>query len=184
MTESVSEICTSRDACLKRSKKLFTTVCNAALAKLGLLAHPFLLRSRLPNHDLLLQLASPDRPYKDFFYGFSTLRELQFTETSLLVIEPWQRSGKQWENFKEEGKNVAEKKHQMLGQYARIHGEITFFNYLTTYVLKNEQAMKSRIDWAMEDSPVVRFKVRPRGAFKNVSQYILEASGHPNESIR
>ena len=72
-----------------------------------------LLRSRLANHELLLQIASPDRPYKDFFYGFSTLRELQFSETSFLVMEPWQLSSKVWQDFEEEGKNLGEKRFQV-----------------------------------------------------------------------
>ena len=54
----------------------------------------------------------------------------------------------------------------MLGQYARTYGNTTFNNYLMIYVLKNEQAMKSRISWAMDDSPLVRFKVWHMGAFK------------------
>jgi hypothetical protein len=126
-----------------------------------------LLRSQPANHELLLQIASPDRPDRDFFYGFSTLRELQFTETSFLVMEPWQLSNKVWQSFEEEGKNLAEKRYQALGQYARTYGEITFSNYFMIYVLKNEQAMMSRISWAMEDSPLVRFNVWHMGVSKN-----------------
>ena len=150
-----------------------------------------LLRSRLANHELLLQIASPDRPDKDFFYGFSTLRELQFTETSFLVMEPWQLSSKVWQNFEEEGKNLAEKRFQVqyqvlgLGQYARTAGETTFSNYFMIYVLKNEQAMMSRISWAMEDSPLVRFKVCHMGAFKNnYGPQIIRVTFAPDKSIR
>ena len=146
-----------------------------------------MLRSRLPKHDLLLQIASSDRPDKDFFYGFSTLRELQFTETSMLVMEPWQPSDKLWEDFKEEGKNLGEKKYQGLGKYARTFGERSFLNYMILYVDKNVQAMQNRIQfqWAKEDSPLVRVSVWPKGAFKNKSimglQDFLMA---PDESIR
>ena len=128
-----------------------------------------MLRSRLPKHDLLLKIASPDRPDKDFFYGFSTLRELQFTETSFLVMEPWQLSDKPWEDFKEEGKNLREKQLQVLGKYARTYGERAFLNYMILYVQKNEQAMLSQIKWSVEDSPLVRVNVLPVGAFKNKS---------------
>ena len=144
-----------------------------------------LLRSRLPNHDLLLQIASPDRTDKDFFYGFSTLRELQFTETSVLAMEPWQLSGKLWESFKEEGKNLGEMQQQMHGKYARIYGEIVFNNYLTIYVLKNEQAMKSRVKFAFEESTSVSYSVYPMGDFKNKS--ILDRQdmvSAPDMSIR
>ena len=144
-----------------------------------------LLRSRLANHELLLQIASPDRPDKDFFYGFSTLRELQFTETSFLVMEPWQLSSKVWQNFEEEGKNLGEKRYQALGQYARIYGEITFSNYFMIYILKNEQAMMSRISWAIGDSPLVRFKVCHMGAFKNsYGPQIITVKLAPDKPIR
>ena len=126
-----------------------------------------MLRSRLPNHDLLLQIASPDRPDKDFFYGFSTLRELQFTEASVLVMEPWQRSDELWDRFNEEGKNLGEKQHQMLGLNARIYGELTFLNYSMMYVHQNEQAMKSQIKSDVEESQSVKFKVWSVGAFEN-----------------
>ena len=148
-----------------------------------------LLRSRLANHELLLQIASADRPDKDFFYGFSTLRELQFTETSFLVVEPWQLSNKVWQNFEEKGKNLGEKqfqvRYQVLERYARSYGETTFSNYFMIYVLKNEQAMMSRISWAMEDSPLVRFKVCHMGAFKNnYGPQIIRVTFAPDKSIR
>ena len=142
-------------------------------------------RSHLLDHELLLQITSPDRPDKDFFYGFSTLRELQFTETSFLVMEPWRLSGKLYESFKEEGRNLGERQHQIQGKCARTYGENTFLKYLMKYVQNDKQAMKSRINWDMEDSPLVRFKIRPIGNFKNKNIYdhqdILMA---PDKSIR
>ena len=100
-------------------------------------------------------------------------------------MEPWQLSDKPWEDFKEEGKNLREKQLQVLGKYARTCGERTFLNYMIMYVQMNEQAMQSRIKWAVEDSPMVRVNVLPVGAFKNKSilgpQVILLA---PDKSIR
>ena len=103
-------------------------------------------------------------------------------------MEPWQLSDKLWDSFKEEGRNLGEKQQQMQGNYARSYGEMTFFNYFLIYVLKNEEAMKSRMKSAVEKSPSVRFTVLDMGGFKNKSildrQNFLSADAASDTSIR